>query len=73
MADSLTDAKSLQSLKVVKLKEWLQRRGIKTSGNKKADLTFNPQRPVHWPLYEMHRKRKGQYTGRNYTQPNKLP
>ena len=38
MAHSLTDEKSLQSLKVVKLKEWLQRRGIKTSGNKKADL-----------------------------------
>ena len=38
MANSITDEKSLQSRKVVKLKEWLQRRGVKTSGKKKADL-----------------------------------
>ena len=38
MADRITDEKSLQSLKVVELKEWLQRRGVKTSGKKKADL-----------------------------------
>ena len=38
MADSITDEKSLQSLKVIELKEWLQRRGVKTSGKKKADL-----------------------------------
>ena len=38
MADSITDEKSFQSLKVVELKEWLLRRGVKTSGKKKADL-----------------------------------
>ena len=35
MADSI-DEKSLQSLKVVELKKWLQRRGVKTSGKKNA-------------------------------------
>ena len=38
MADSNNDEKSLQSLKVVELKKWLQRRGVKTSGKKKGDL-----------------------------------
>jgi len=38
MADSLTDEEPLQSLKIGELKEQLQRRGIKISGKKKADL-----------------------------------
>ena len=38
MADSITDEKSLQSLELVELKECLQRRVVKSSGKKKADL-----------------------------------
>ena len=37
MADFI-DGKSLHSLKVMELKDWLQRRGIKTSGKRKAEL-----------------------------------
>ena len=37
MADSIAE-KFLQSSKVAELKEWLQRRGVKTSGKKKVDL-----------------------------------
>lgn len=35
--------KPLRGLKVVELKEWLQRRGIKTSGKRKADLIKSVQ------------------------------
>ena len=34
----MIDGKPLYGLKVVELKEWLQRKGIKTSGKRKADL-----------------------------------
>jgi len=38
MEGSIFNGKPLHSLKVVELKEWLQKRGIKTSGMRKADL-----------------------------------
>ena len=34
----MIDGKPLHGLKVVELKEWLQRKGIKTSGKRKTDL-----------------------------------
>ena len=40
MADSLIDGRPLKSLKVVELREWLHKRGIKTTGKKKADLVL---------------------------------
>ena len=40
MTDVLIDGRPLKSLKVVKLREWLHKRGIKTTGKKKADLVL---------------------------------
>ena len=40
MADVLIDERPLKSLKVVELREWLHKRGIKTTGKKKADLVL---------------------------------
>ena len=40
MADALIDGRPLKSLKVVELREWLHKRGIKTTGKKKADLVL---------------------------------
>ena len=38
MADGICNGEDLNRFKVVELKEWLKRRGIKTIGKKKADL-----------------------------------
>ena len=38
MGDLLIDGKPLKTLKVVELKEWLHKRGVKTGKKKKADL-----------------------------------
>ena len=40
MADAMIDGRPLKSLKVVELREWLHKRGIKTTGKKKADLVL---------------------------------
>ena len=40
MTDVLIDGRSLKSLKVVELREWLLKRGIKTTGKKKVDLVL---------------------------------
>ena len=38
MADGISNGKDLNRFKVVELKEWLRKRGVKTSGKKKVDL-----------------------------------
>ena len=38
MDNLFVDGKPLNSLKVVELKEWLHKRGVKTGKKKKADL-----------------------------------
>ena len=38
MADGISNGKDLSRFKVVELKEWLKKRGIKSSGKKKGDL-----------------------------------
>ena len=38
MADGISNGEDLNRFKVVELKEWLRKRGFKTSGKKKVDL-----------------------------------
>ena len=40
MPGVLIDGRPLKSLKVVELREWLHKRGIITTGKKKADLVL---------------------------------